>query len=304
MNRVRQDDTAVRGPGLVEGLLGTARSVKHWGFVARKRSLRTADAARITATSSLWRDMEKRRPYSYTPGMYRRSFVNWDSEPSEGGVLTRRIFTIWTGDSAMPEARERGLDALRSMQTGIEVVLVTPDTLSSWIVPGAPLHSAYENLSLVHRSDYLRAYLLHHHGGGYSDVKASFHHWGAAFDQLEEQDLWVLGYPERSTQWVAQLPRALGRDLKRYYRIVPGGGALIMRPNSTFTREWLAEVERRLDYFQPLLAQNPGGIRNEVLPYPVSWNDLLAKVTHPLALKHHRRVAVREDLLPDLIDYR
>ncbi|MEU5467039.1 hypothetical protein [Kocuria salsicia] len=51
--------------------------------------------------------------------------------------------------------------------------LVTPENLSDWVLPQHPLHRAYENLSLVCRSNYLRASLTHHHGGGYCDLKAS-----------------------------------------------------------------------------------------------------------------------------------
>ena len=286
-------------------VLDAMRQVKHAGFVASKGSRATMKAASTQLTSALWHSQETRRPYLYTAGMYRRSFLNWDAAHSDGqGEVPRRIFTLWTGDGPLPEVRQRGLDALQDTLHGIEVVLVTPENMHKWIVPGHDLHPAYQNLSLVHRSDYLRAYLLHHHGGGYSDVKAPNHHWGPAFEQLAHDDLWLIGYPERSTQWVAQLPRQLGRDLKRNYRIVPGGGSFVARADSTFTREWMAELERRLDYLGPLLEQHPGGVRNEVLEYPVSWNDLLAKIIHPLALKHHGRVAVREDLLPDLTNYR
>ncbi|GAB4095289.1 hypothetical protein GCM10028787_07640 [Brachybacterium horti] len=285
--------------------LHAARQVKHTGYVATKRGRLLAQNSMTRVMSAAWRDHDARRPYVYRHGMYRRSFLNWDARASEGAPdIPRRIFTLWTGEGDLPDVRRRGLDELRRMQEGIEIVLVTPRNIDDWIVPGHPLHPAYENLSLVHRSDYLRAYLLHHHGGGYSDVKAPRHHWGPAFDQAHGEGHWLLGYPERSTQWVAQLPRKLGRDLKRYFRIVPGGSAAITRADSTFTREWVAEIERRLDYLAPLLAQNPGGIRNEVLAYPVSWNDLLAKIIHPLALKHHERLALSELLTPDISSYR
>lgn len=285
--------------------LHVARQAKHAGFVASKRTRRTVKKSMTRLTSALWHDREARRPYAYAAGMYRRSFLNWDAEWSEGcAEIPRRIFTLWTGDGPLPEIRQRGLDELRRIQSGIQIVHVTPRNIGDWIVSGHPLHPAYENLSLVHRSDYLRAYLLHHHGGGYSDIKSPHHHWGDAFDQAATTGVWLLGYPEVSTQWVAQLPRQLGRDLKRNYRILPGGGAYIARADSTFTREWTAELERRMDYLSALVAQNPGGVRNEVLGYPVSWNDLLARIVHPLALKHHEKIAVRDDMRPDIESYK
>ena len=286
-------------------MLLLAKKGKHLGYVATKRSVSVAKEAQTRATSALWQDYNQKNPYEYHPGMYRRTFLNWDASPSDGFVPeTRRIFVIWADDTPLPSVRKRGLDALIDIQEGIQVELITPANIQKWIVPQHPLHPAFRNLSSVHKSDYLRAYLLHHHGGGYSDVKAPLHHWGHAYRHLEQGDHWVLGYPERSTQWVAQLPRQLGRDLRRYYARVPGGSAYIARADTTLTREWLAEVERRLDYFAPLLEQNPGGVRNEVSAYPVSWNDLLAKIVHPLALKHHRMVNLRTELLPDLKSYR
>ena len=45
------------------------------------------------------------------------------------------------------------------------------ENLSSWIAEKSPLHPAYNYLSSVHKADYLRCYLMHHHGGAYSDIK-------------------------------------------------------------------------------------------------------------------------------------
>lgn len=284
--------------------LHAARQVKHAGLVISKKSLDTARASSTRLTSAAWHDYATRHPYTYTPGMYRRSFLNWDATPSTGHAeIPRRIFVLWTGDNPLPTPRTKGLEAIRRIQHDFEITLVTPENIDNWIIPEHPLHSAYPNLSLVHRSDYLRAYLLHHHGGGYSDIKAPCCYWGSAFAQASADNTWLLGYPERSTQWVAQLPRKLGRDLKRNYRTIPGGSAYVVRADSTFTREWMAEVERRLDYFAPLLEQHPGGMRNEVPEYPIGWNDLLAKIIHPLSLKHRAQISVMKDLTPDLVDY-
>lgn len=284
--------------------LHVARQIKHRLFVARRRTVRTSRSAAVTATTRLWRDTDERHPYIYQPGRYRRSFLNWDAPTVTGEFdLPRRVLCVWTGEYPMSARRTENLASLRRTLAPIPVELVTPENLHEWMVPGHPLHPAYPLLSLVHRSDYLRAYLLHHHGGGYSDIKSPSDPWDRAFAACAEPGAWFVGYPERSTGWVAQLPRELGRDLRRHYRIVPGGSAFIARPGTTLTAEWLAEVERRLDYALPLLQQHPGGVRNEVDEYPFGWNDLLAKVLHPLALKHHRHVRVDADLTPDIEDY-
>lgn len=281
-----------------------AKSAKHLAYVVQKRAVRFARNLRTATTSRLWFYQSERAPYVYFAQNYRRSFLNWDAEePTQVRDVPGRIFCLWTGDNNLTSRRAANLNRIRSAHDNLEVILVTPSNLHEWVVPEHPLHPAYTNLSLVHRSDYLRAYLLHHHGGAYSDIKAPQHAWSDVFDIFRDPNVWLVGYPERSTQWVAQLPRKLGRDLKHYYRCVPGGGSYVARPDTQLTREWIAEVERRLDYFSPLLEQNPGGMRNEVDSYPIGWNDLLAKVTHPLALKFHEHIYLTEVMLPNLENY-
>lgn len=50
------------------------------------------------------------------------------------------------------------------------VCLITKDNLSTFIKPEFPLHEAFPYLSAVHRSDYIRAYLMHFYGGAWHDT--------------------------------------------------------------------------------------------------------------------------------------
>ncbi|MBB5598178.1 hypothetical protein BKA12_001258 [Neomicrococcus lactis] len=77
----------------------------------------------------------------------------------------------------MSENRLKSLERLQKGSTA-EVILVSPANLDDWIVPSYPLHSAYENLSIIHRSDYLRAYFAYHHGGGMKELGS--HNVGSA----------------------------------------------------------------------------------------------------------------------------
>lgn len=286
------------------GPIQLVRSAKHACFVGQKRARWFLHDVQTGISSRFWASHNERVAYRYQPGMYRRSFLNWDSEaPTTTDEVPSRIFCLWTGDNPLSVQRLKSLERMRKMHCDVPIVLVTHENLNEWVLPDHPIHPAYQNLSLVHRSDYLRAYLLHHHGGAYADIKTPLHSWAALFELFSDEDLWFAGYPERSTQWVAHLPRDLGRDLRHYYRIVPGGCSFIVRPHTHLSHEWLSEVERRLDYFAPLLEQNPGGIRNEVGAYPIGWNDLLAKIVHPLALKHHTHVRMNDRLLPKLENY-
>lgn len=201
----------------------------------------------------------------------------------------------------MSVARTACLDSLRSTMINIELILVTPANLDGFIVAGNPLHPAYKYLSLVHKADYLRAYFMHHHGGGYVDIKEINSDWLPAFEQLDENPTkWALGYGETSSQDVAQIGGRLGHDLKKYHRILLGNCAYIFRSNTPFTSEWLAEQERRLDNFLPHLLTNPGGVRNEVPNYPIAWTEILGDIFHPLCLKYSRRLIIDNRIKPNV----
>ena len=182
----------------------------------------------------------------------------------------------------------------------------SPSTISAtYQVAGHSFHRAFLGLSYVHRSDYLRAYFMHHHGGAYADIKKPDGSWVPVFDRMDgDGAIWITGYPEHSSLWVARYPGRLGRELRRRHDRIPGGGSFVVRPGTQLTTEWLAEVHRRLDYFASLVDANPGGVRGEDPRYPVSWNRLLAQVLHPLALKFHSHVEVDDVLKPQLTDYR
>ena len=289
----------------MSGLRAKAQQLKHVAWVAGQ-DLRT----RPKRTVAVLRDpyfayQSEGKNFAYERGMFRRSFLDWNGvgEPSHDPIQ-RRIFSFWTGPNDLTESRARSLAAMEEA-LGVPVILVTPHNLSEYVLAGHPLHPAYEGLSLVHRSDYLRAYFMHHHGGGYSDIKVPQGSWVPIFDRMDaDEDAWITGYPEHSSIWVGQLPGRLGRELKRWHSTIPGGGAFIVRRHTRLTEEWLAEVERRLDYFGPLVSQNPGGVRGEPAAYPISWNRLLAQVVQPLYLKHHPHVHVDPVLKPVLKDYR
>ena len=115
-------------------------------------------------------------PYIYKSENYPDSFLSKvikqttfiiDKDP-----VPRKIYTFWTGNNPMSESRQSHFELLK-LVSGVEVVLITPNNLSEYILPEYPLHHAFKYLSLVHKADYLRCYFMHHYGGGYSDIKAA-----------------------------------------------------------------------------------------------------------------------------------
>lgn len=276
-----------------------ARSVKHrlWrGSVHLRRKVV------LPAKDGAYRLLERRRPFRWSPQMGAGSPQHgFHPGPASGGPVVRRIFLLWTGDNEMPPTRRNAVELLRRTQPGTEVILITPDNLGEWLVPGHPLHPAYEHLSLVHRSDYLRAYLMHHHGGGYSDVKVPKASWGPAWDRIEsDPDMLAIGYSETTSAGTGQPHPSLGPLVRRHYSRLLGMCAFIMRPGTTLSEQWLREVESVLDRESEALRRTPGGVWGDVAGYPLRWTELLGDILHPWMLVHAEWLGHCGNLLPDV----
>lgn len=281
------------------------RKIKHAAFLSNKKANRVAISARYRMYDSIGPLYTTMRPYRFDASRYRRSFLVRNVAPEAGreSVVPRRVFAVWTGRNPLTPARVASLDKLRTT-LGVPVELVTPENLHEWIIEDHPLHPCYEWLSLVHRSDYLRAYLLHHHGGGYVDIKEPISDWVGVFSMMEESpNVWLAGYPEISSSAPARVPGELGREILKHHSRLVGLGALVARSHSPLTTEWIAEVERRLDYFLPQAREFPGGVRGEVVGYPISWTRVLGGILHPLMLKHLDHIRQRPEMLLSFTDY-
>lgn len=289
-------------------ILHALRKVKHRAFLTRRAVSRTARRSIDTG----YRVYDRALPYRFDPethrdryGSYPRMYFLHRYAPQYERIqeeVPRRIFAFWTGENALSANRERCLREMRQVHDDLEIVLVTPENLNSWVLEEFPLHPAYRHLSLIHRSDYLRAYFMAHHGGGYADIKTPTHSWSAAFDALQASpDTWLAGYPERSSRSCGGDDYTrLGRDIHRHYGSLVGFGGFIMRGRTPFGYEWMQELNRRLDYFHEELAQHPGGVWGDTPGYPLRWVDVGSDVFHPLQLKYLQHVTQREDILPVL----
>lgn len=218
--------------------------------------------------------------------------------------VRRVIWGVWSGSNPMSANRQSGWDEVERLNAGTECVLVQPKSLGDIEIPGYPIHPAYEHLSLEHRSDYLRAYLMHLHGGGYTDIKAATHSWRPFFDRLDASNAWALGYPETGSLWVADLPRPI-RDLpKRYHGLLIADGAFIMRPRSPLTALWFDEVHRRLDYYADDLRRFPGPSQAEHHRYPIRWTGLLGDINGAILLRYHAHLIQEPKIRPRMTNYR
>lgn len=285
-------------------LLGRARQVKHRVFVLRKRALFARKRLKFELATKAFRHASGIHPYRYRPARYADTFLSVDLDASSPLDLPRRVFAIWAGDNELTANRARNLHHIME-RLGVPVELITPANVDHWIVDGHPLHPAYPNLSLIHRSDYLRGYLMHHHGGGYVDIKEPVGSWVDSFDQMAaDRDAWVTSYVTTHANWIGKLRGRIGLDILVRYRLMFGKCAFIMRSHTPLTAEWMAQMDSVLTENQAALERNPGGIFGDSGHYPLSWTDLLGRVLDPLSLKYHPHIRYDDRMLMKFEDYR
>lgn len=244
-------------------------------------------------------------PYNFDYSKYRDSFIS-KTPPVLDGKLNKApeiIYVFWTGNNEIPENRQRALNSLIE-NSGVKIKLVTPDNLNEYVVENYPLHPAYNYLSLVHKSDYLRCYFMHHHGGGYSDVKVGVNSWKKAFERLNGSDKYVLGYREISSGSIPSTNTSIDEYMSKYFFKSIGVCAFIFKPRSPITEELISELHNRLDHYQNKLKANPGNIFGNNQGYPIEWNKILGQIMFPLFFKYNKSIMRDDSIKPIFKNYR
>lgn len=278
-----------------------ARKLKPAGYVARRDGMRYIKNHGYALYDSL-------RPYRYDASRYELDFLELTNPPmqeAQQAEVPRRIFVVWAGNNPMNENRRASLKHIRDTNGFAEVILVTQENLDEWVIEGRPLHPAYEYLSAVHRSDYSRSYLLHHHGGGYTDLKRHPNSWESGFQMInDDREAWIVGYKIPTVREATVVRGDLGRDVHRHYSSLIGTGGMIARAHSPLTHEWVCEANRRMDYYATLLSLNPGNTWGDNVGYPVPWTTLGSQILEPLCLKYLGQVRHCESVKPQLWGHR
>lgn len=244
------------------------------------------------------------RLYTYNASRYKNTFLENDCHsPSVSQIENKVVYCFWTGDNVMSKNREACLESMKRA-VGVPLVLITPKNIADFILPDFPLHKSFEHLSLVHKSDYLRCYMMHHYGGGYSDIKKHENSFEKSFDKLHGSDSWVMGYREIGERGVAKIEGILGDDLRRHWSKLIGNCSYICKPYTPFTYEWYDELHRRMDRYSEQLALNPGNVMGDNKGYPIPWTNILGDIFHPLCLKYHHKIMLSKTIKPIFSDYR
>jgi len=214
------------------------------------------------------------------------------------GLESRTTFCLWTGDESMSANRIQALWSIFS-NTGCPVAFITSETVGEWVRPEHPLHAAYSKLSSTHKADYLRCYLMHYYGGGYTDVKITTQRWRGFFECLADSDKLALGYQELA-HGIPHIEGPRGDLLRAAHKELIGLCAFIFRRQTDLTYEWLVRTEmlldEKLDLLQRWPARHPLDQTGVTLPdgttseYPLRWAELLGEIFHPLVYKFRSRL--------------
>ena len=215
-----------------------------------------------------------------------------------------QIFVIWFG-AEMNKTRKKCLESIGKL--GVPLILITQDNLHEWVVKDDPLHPAFYYLSGIHRADYLRCYLLHHYGGGYTDVKyyddgAS---WVKSFDKInQDPNIWLLGSQEKEQKEIACPDDYFHRKksdrqwnckiVKENYKNLVSMGNFICRAKTLFTYDWRQRLHHNLsNKLLELIKHPPPAERccqGKENGYPFRWAESLAEITHPLQYIYNEHV--------------
>lgn len=149
---------------------------------------------------------------------------------------------------------------VRHNEDDFEIILVDPDNLSEYI---DVVHPAYEFLSYVHRSDYLRCELLHRYGGIYLDMDTlCFRGLRPLYELLAYYDF-------------------VNQDASAWGGIVGNSAFGPTRRFSNATSQWSSVLARHLDMRLPEL-RSFRELNDDPRTDPLRWEEILKEILAPV----------------------
>jgi len=212
-------------------------------------------------------------------------------------IINKIIFVLWLGDNDLTENRALALKSIIN-NISCNIILITHRNLNKYILKDYPLHKIYKYLHITHRADYMRCYLMHHYGGGYTDIKYTENDWNSYFTNLyNEKDLCCIGYKELNEKSVSNTDdKKMLKKLKKNWFKLLGNCAYIFKPYTNFTKDWYKSLMNKLDIYYEQMKDKPtiheqfnNNVKDEF--YPIKWELLLGAIFHPLCLKYNDNIA-------------
>ena len=235
--------------------------------------------------------LEKRNniPKNYSPIICGRDFNNYSLATSYPHLryinfkfntrdnYSNILWLLWTGSNKMSELRRSCLNNIYRYSEG-HINLVTKYNLSHYINKSFPLHEAYQYLSDVHKSDYLRCYLMHIYGGAYMDIKPMKFSIKKYSENLQDNKS-IIGY----NAWH-----------KNCNNGIPSVCCFMYKPNTNFTNELMEKIHTYLDLKLELLKKYPAKhprhdskvSKFKNYSYPIGWSDITDKILRQVIIKY------------------
>lgn len=238
--------------------------------------------------------------------------------PHTNNIKNRILFILWMGGN-LTENRKKSIETIKK-KTKCNVVLINKENINKYILKDYPLHKGFKYLSSIHKADYLRCYLMHHYGGGYSDLKKAKSSWGSSYEKLENnKNIWAVGLRGPNNFGIAypiEYNNSQREELKKNHKNLIGVCYFIYKPRTKITQEWYDNLNKRMDYYYEDLKKHPAifsreaydrspskyfkdeqdpelrkiGCPKKRTKYPISWNRILGQIIYPLQLKYLKHI--------------
>lgn len=228
------------------------------------------------------------------------------------GLKGNVVFCSWTSTNPMSPQRSECLLSIYA-QTACPVMFLSPGNIPHWELASHPFHEGYRYLSATQKADYLRCYVMHHFGGGHTDIKQTSRPWTGFFQALRDApDHVCLGYTEIGPHGVAPVGGPLEAEMRENFARLIGNCAYVFKRKTEFTYEWMIRTHAMLDANLEALrlhpAQHPQDHLGVTLPdgttsqYPLPWMAF-CNVFHTVAYRFADRI-LHADIAPRFVDYR
>lgn len=167
--------------------------------------------------------------------------------------LPRIIRYYWDGQ--LTPNRIKHLNILQKT-CGVPLQKISTDNIVDFEVPEDPINPGFYYLNASHKSDYARAYVTYHHGGGYTDVKNCPENWNKYFDELEKSDKDGIGTRQVENVNGKLTPFSTTDD--RYNFI--NASLFIFKKHSPLLKWWLDYINKTINENIEQLKQYPGTV--------------------------------------------
>jgi len=159
---------------------------------------------------------------------------NFDNIEFINGV-PKAVFVCWFAGYKVDNQKmsKYRFEAFKSLveNIGVPVILITSNNYHYFIKQSHPIHKSFELLSGNHKSDYMRAYLLYHYGGGYHDIKYRQESWKDCWgDWLFDDNIWIFGRRENNRRAIGYPPNA--KHFRNHFDKLVRMGWVICKPNT------------------------------------------------------------------------